>query len=423
MTAFDRFEQQLPELMSELATARVPDYFDDMLHQTARTRQRPRWSSFERWLPMGVIARTAPVRQIQWRPIVIAAVLIVLAAASLALYAGSRPHPIPAPFGPAANGDILISTKDGEIAALDLVTGSTRPVITGKTVDESPAYAADGRTFQFGRTSDDAGIWVADADGSGAHRVLDFFGTYNVEGVDWSQAGDRIVVLAHGTGAEPVVLLIDPATSAMRTIRPGRTFLSAAVPYGGDHLLLSDELDGNQRYWLMDPDDPTNPRQLAVSAFAINAPALSPDGTKITYATWNDGVGSGANLHVMDLVSGTDTRVTLVGNRQLEWQVPTFMPDGKAILADRFNTANGTFQLTLVPADGSGPDRPIGPVRTQQSGGATMYISPDGGTVLAVYQDNGVADGKIWSIDVASGEAKELSWPAPEHLTWQRQGL
>ena len=102
MTAFDRFEHDLPELMDELAPARVPDYFDDMLRQSARTRQRPRWSALERWLPMGVIARTAPVRQVPWRPIVVAALLVILArAAASPCIAGSRRARRPPPFGPA----------------------------------------------------------------------------------------------------------------------------------------------------------------------------------------------------------------------------------------------------------------------------------------------------------------------------------
>ncbi len=31
MTTFERFEREMPELMTELSPARVPDYFDDML--------------------------------------------------------------------------------------------------------------------------------------------------------------------------------------------------------------------------------------------------------------------------------------------------------------------------------------------------------------------------------------------------------
>ena len=58
MTPFDRVEPRIPELMSELAPARVPDYLDDMLRQTARSRQRSARLSLERWLPVGVTART-----------------------------------------------------------------------------------------------------------------------------------------------------------------------------------------------------------------------------------------------------------------------------------------------------------------------------------------------------------------------------
>ena len=101
MTAFDRFEHDLPELMTELAAARVPDYLDDMLRQSARTRQRPRWSALERWIPMGVIARTAPIRQVPWKGIALAALLILALAAALTVYVGSRQRTAPPPFGPA----------------------------------------------------------------------------------------------------------------------------------------------------------------------------------------------------------------------------------------------------------------------------------------------------------------------------------
>ena len=75
-----------------------------------------------------------------------------------------------------------------------------------------------------------------------------------------------------------------------------------------------------------------------------------------------------------------------------------------------------------MPADGVGPDRAIGPDPHPGRGGATSYIAPDGKTVFAVYHDDGVEDGKIWSIDVETGVGHELPWSAPEYLTWQRLG-
>ena len=67
MTAFDRIERRLPEILDDLGAPNTPDYFDDMLRMTARTRQRPAWSAPERWLPMGVIARPLPFWPVPWR--------------------------------------------------------------------------------------------------------------------------------------------------------------------------------------------------------------------------------------------------------------------------------------------------------------------------------------------------------------------
>ena len=103
MTTFDRIEPRLPELIDELSSARVPDYFDDLLQATAQAPQRPAWSALERWLPMGEIARPILRSAVPWRPIIVFALLTMLALGGLLMYAGSGPR-LPAPFGRAANG-------------------------------------------------------------------------------------------------------------------------------------------------------------------------------------------------------------------------------------------------------------------------------------------------------------------------------
>ena len=55
MSAFEPYgtlPAELPDLLTELAAPRIPDYTDDVLAITAGTRQRPRWAHLERWLPM-----------------------------------------------------------------------------------------------------------------------------------------------------------------------------------------------------------------------------------------------------------------------------------------------------------------------------------------------------------------------------------
>ena len=419
MTAFDRFEHDLPELMTELAAARVPDYLDDMLRQSARTRQRPWWGALERWIPMGVIVRTAPIRQVPWKGIALAALLILALAAALTVYVGSRPRTAPPPFGPANNGSVLIAQR-GDLFAVDPATGVTRALITGRDQDDGPRYAPDGRSFMFRRLTGEPGIWIAAADGSGARRVFDSTG-YDLQTIEWSADGRSIVAMGGDPQLTEVILVIDPAGGAPRTLRPQRDLGNASMPFGRDQLIVREDDNNHSRFSLLDPADPTRLVPLAASAFAINEPQLSPDGNRVVYATWDDGLGTGGNLHVFDLDTRKDTLVTNVDNDRFQWQAPQFMPDGKSILALRW-AADGPFQLTLVPADGVGQDRAIGPRRDQNGGGATSWIAPDGKTVFAVYNDNGVDDGKIWSIDVATGEGHELSWPAPDSLTWQRVG-
>ena len=49
MTTIDPFERELPGALTDLADAQTPDYFIDLLGQTARTRQRPAWAIPGRW--------------------------------------------------------------------------------------------------------------------------------------------------------------------------------------------------------------------------------------------------------------------------------------------------------------------------------------------------------------------------------------
>src|SRR5262245_20975812 len=119
MSTFDRIERRMPELMSELAPAAVPDYFDDMLRQTDRTWQRPAWASLERWLPMDVVARPNAFRAPVLRPLLILLLVGLMVAAGLALYAGTQRTQLPEPFGPARNGVLAVATFDGDIVAVD----------------------------------------------------------------------------------------------------------------------------------------------------------------------------------------------------------------------------------------------------------------------------------------------------------------
>ena len=65
----------------------------------------------------------------------LATALIVFAVAALLLFAGTRPHRLPPPFGPAANGRIYF----------DVDGGSSGPTLTGPTGRRSTSVATRRR--------------------------------------------------------------------------------------------------------------------------------------------------------------------------------------------------------------------------------------------------------------------------------------
>ena len=92
----------------------------------------------------------------------------------------------------------------------------------------------------FRRSTGEPGIWVAAADGSGARRVFDSTG-YDLQSVEWSAAGDRIVAMGGDPQLAEVILLIDPAGGAPQTIRPQRDLGNASMPYGRDQFVVRED--------------------------------------------------------------------------------------------------------------------------------------------------------------------------------------
>src|SRR6188472_3162156 len=128
MNANDMFGQELSSWLQEEGEHRVPDHLREVLVQTAATRQRPWWSSPERWLSVQTTLRFAPMPRIAWLLVVLA--LILALAATAVLVVGSRPR-MPPPFGPAANGLIAYGAADGDLYAIDAVSGTSHPLVTG----------------------------------------------------------------------------------------------------------------------------------------------------------------------------------------------------------------------------------------------------------------------------------------------------
>ena len=89
MTSPRRFEMDLPARLSDLYMGGTPDYRDDLVRLTARTRQRHAWTFPERWLPMDIAARSIPKPSIAWRTIAVLVVIGTLVALAVGAIVGS----------------------------------------------------------------------------------------------------------------------------------------------------------------------------------------------------------------------------------------------------------------------------------------------------------------------------------------------
>jgi len=418
MTSTDRFEQRLPDLMADLAAARIPDYFDHMLQEAARTRQRPAWSSLERWLPMGVTT-LSPVSS-RARPLaglLVLALVGLLVLAGVAAYVGSHTVHLPAPFGPAANGLMYYSGDDGDIYSVDPAKGAPKAIVAGPSTDTGPLPSRDGRRIAFTRSV--AGgdeIVVADADGSNLHALP---GTLtNFSEIDWSPDGTHLAIISDVTGLASLTVVATDGS--------GATTLPLALETRGfwylpDGRLVFKGIDhgaGGPTYgiYIVNADGTglksvMPPTSGEGDVIDVNP---SPDGRSLVYHVWRDAPFEHGRLYVVDIASGQVRPVVVDGTAPEEaFEGAQYSPDGSHILFARYK-ADGD-RLAVVPV-GGGAAISIGPTFVD-SQTPVNYYSPDGRSIVAYYPGRG----ETWLLDPTGHDPdRKLDLQISDAPAWQR---
>ena len=105
MTLNDGFERTVSDWLDEQAGHGMPGYLDEVLARTTRTRQRPAWSSLERWLPVDLSTRRSMFARVDLDATHRIAPPRRLAHRGRRRARGRFAPPLPAPFGLARNGD------------------------------------------------------------------------------------------------------------------------------------------------------------------------------------------------------------------------------------------------------------------------------------------------------------------------------
>ena len=361
MTLNDGFDRTVTDWLDEQAGRGTPGYLDEILTRTTRTRQRPWWSSLERWLPMQTSLRLAPVPRIAWLLVVVA----LVAALGVAVLVIGAQHRAPAPpFGLARNGLIVYSLSDGDIHGLDPDTGTSKVLISGPEIDRAPLMSRDGSRLIFDRET--AGslshtLMVANADGTDIRPLGP--PVANVDSIDWSPDGTQVSMSSDADGRAGIRVVGLDGTTTLVFAQDSGTVAEAAeqirwrpdgrelVFHGWSNALSSFGL------YAIRPDG-TDLRPIVAATVSTNdygQPALSPDGTSIAYSDQATG-----SINVVDVTTGVDRRLVFDGTSDAD-SGPVWSPDGSHLAFQR--SVGSTVRLVIAPAAGgqvveTGPTMP-----------------------------------------------------------------
>lgn len=175
MMPIDRFERRLPALLTELAEPRTPDYLDDLLVRTAGARQRPAWTSLERWLPpVGAFVTARPVllrSMVAALLLVIGGGILLVAGNQQAVGPAATPSESPAPSSSATVPDALRMVRpDGSFPEVAIWASGPRS-LPGPDADSGTVLRFTETTVALTRSRVDSPLSLSTAEGT-AEGVL-----------------------------------------------------------------------------------------------------------------------------------------------------------------------------------------------------------------------------------------------------------
>ena len=288
-------------------------------------------------------------------------IVVLLLAAAIAIVAVGSAKRLPAPFGPAANGQ-LAYVSAGQIYTANPDGSAAKPITSGERAAATPIWSRDGKriAYKLIGTSSPAGeptlygdLVVVNADGSNP-VVLDR-DTTSMSPTDWSPDGRYLVYsrldgalehvfVAASDGSSPPVRLGDSATPK---------YLPRWSPNGKSIAYLVDgdsAPKGSVGLWLADVDG-SNARKLTSGTYAgFNSVTWNHSGTDLAFT---GSQGSNLDLWIVGLDGRPERAVTSDhrGASGASWS-----PDGSKlaflVAANEFGT---TYQVVVARGDGSDP--------------------------------------------------------------------
>jgi len=432
MTPTDRLDRHLPELLEQLSEPRTPDWFDDFVGLTARTRQRPAWTLSERWVPMTEIARQPVLTpRLPLRPIALAFLVIVLATAAVLVVASQR-HPPAPPFGLAKAG-LVAFDRDGDIYVTDPNSGSERAIVTGPDTDIRPVWSLDGTHIAFERRPDGgshlANVFVAKADGTDPIRVTTS-SLVDIHGYAFSPDGRQILVTI-GSDRTSIVYIAQADGSGIHQLTTGQIAGEPTWrPRDGREIMFVGSIgfgsagsDGTAIYAIDTTTGALRPIRERRGDTYQGAPQWSQDGSHVAYSEWINAPAWTTQVHVVG-ADGKGDRVLPQPDGTIWSDVGAWSNDGQHLVILRGTTGGGeTFHAAIVDAYGNdtGHDVAFGDDVNVRCCSA-MTWAPDDSYILGTTSDASGTPLQQVVIDPDSGRATTARWSTTSDGSIQRLG-
>ena len=366
------------------------------------------------------------------------------------------------------DGATLLIEAVGDLYTLPSTGGAATRITEGMAFDSQPRYSPDGERIVFVSDRDGSeDVWVADANGSDARNLSRAGGLIEFASPTWAPDGSHIVVSRTRWGLGTFELWayhVDGGTGVRITkakarsdtpVRERTNALGAVYSPDGRYLYYARK-NGGFGYNLRLPLWQIARRDLAdgVEDILTQAqgsamrPLLSPDGSKLVYATRHEGV---SGLRLRDFATGESRWLAWPAQRDEQESRFTrdlfpgyaFAPDGASVFYTaaggirRVDVATGTvaevpFTLEVEQALGPSLHAPhrlgIGPVKARLARG--LAPSPDGKRIafsaLGRVHVRDLADGRPRALTAAHVAAFQPAW-SPDgrwlaYVTWAAEG-
>jgi Tol biopolymer transport system component len=415
MKRLDGLERDLTAWFAEATSPRDPELTEDVLWVTARTRQRPRWSFTDRWVPSSVLSlgrRT--LSPVPWRMVALLALLVILTVAAVAVYVGSRPR-LPAPYGLAAPG-LVAYAQNGDIFAVDPITGIREALAIGPDDDTEPRWSLDGTRVAFlrGRATPDTGvsrtsIVIVDAGTQDVVAVSPALTGIDTDTVAWAPDGRSLTVGGQLEQSLPRLNLVDAGTGKLTPLAVDYAGLDVHWrPPDGHQLLFLGTSGTDSALFVVDVVDGsvTKVASPGVQSGVLRPSGWTPDGRRVIYTTQDVAEGP-LRTHVVEIATGAqviiDAAFAHVSN------------DGRRIVAI------DDYDRMCVADIGGGPCRRIG-VPGQAYGSTTaagVHWSPDDAWILSRSQDT-IGESYLVDPDPEAVPGVQPSWLDDGGESWQR---